>query len=87
MLAEKKKVRDRLLRCAYRSVTHQWTKQAASKGELVLFCFVLDFLGDFPFMCMCVRLCAFIIFIPCVQEPMEVERISDPLRLDCHTQL
>lgn len=42
VLAEKEKVRDRVLRYAYRSVTHQRTKQAASKKELV-FCFVLFF--------------------------------------------
>ena len=87
VLAEKEKIRDSVLSYAYRSVTHQWTKQAASKKELVsCFRFVLDFLGDLSFMCMCVSLCEFV-FIPYVQEPMEVERLSDPLSLDCHTQL
>lgn len=81
---KKKKVRDKVLKYAYRSVTHQWTKQAASKKEL--FFFFLGFLGDLSFMCMYVSLCEYV-FIPCVQEPMEIERVSDPLRLDCHTQL
>lgn len=56
------------------------------KGTCFLFCFVLDFLGDLSFMCMCVSLCEYV-FIPYVQESMDVERLSDPLSLDCHTQL
>lgn len=40
VLAEEEKVHNRVLRYAYRSVTHQWTKEAAIKREVV-FCFVL----------------------------------------------